>query len=92
MENCNLSDEAREARRKYQREYKRNNPDKVRAYVERYWTKKAAKLKEEREQPELRIFRLHRQGLSLREIAAVVGINHVQVSRIIKRYITVTQK
>lgn len=30
----------KEARRQYQREWRRNNPDKVRAYNERYWEKK----------------------------------------------------
>lgn len=85
MENCNLSDEAREARNRYNREWKKKNPDKIRAAQARYWQKKAAKIEEEYELPEVRVYKLHRQGLSLREIAAVVGINHVQVSRILKR-------
>ncbi len=30
----------REARRQYQREWRRNNPDKVKAQRDRYWEKK----------------------------------------------------
>ena len=30
----------REAQRKYQREWRKNNPDKVKEYNERYWEKK----------------------------------------------------
>lgn len=76
-----LSDEAREARNAYQREYKRRNPDKVRQYGINYWEKKAAATWEP---IEVRIYRLHDQGFSLRDIAAKVGISHMQVSRILK--------
>ena len=30
----------KEARRQYQREWRKNNPDKVRAHQQRYWEKK----------------------------------------------------
>jgi len=36
-----MSEEAKEARRRYWREYNRKNKDKVRAKQERYWEKKA---------------------------------------------------
>lgn len=36
-----LSKEAREARREYEREWRRKNPDKVAAKAARYWEKKA---------------------------------------------------
>jgi hypothetical protein len=31
---------ANEARRQYQREWRKNNPDKVKAHQQRYWAKK----------------------------------------------------
>ncbi|XKE59948.1 phosphatase (plasmid) [Sutcliffiella horikoshii] len=31
----------RKARRDYQREWRKNNPDKVKAYQKRFWEKKA---------------------------------------------------
>ena len=46
-----MTQEALEARREYQREWSRKNPDKVREKNRRYWEKLAAKRKEkEREQ------------------------------------------
>lgn len=42
---------AKEARREYQREWRRKNPDKVKAAADRYWEKKAAEM-EAREQRE----------------------------------------
>lgn len=44
-----LSEKAREERNRYQREWRKRNKDKVKAYKERYWLKKA----EEREAQEL---------------------------------------
>ena len=45
-----MTDEAKEARRAYHREYKRKwrkaNPDKDKEYEERHWEKVAAELKE----------------------------------------------
>lgn len=35
-----LSEEAKQARRDYQKEWRRKNPDKVRAAQDRYWEKK----------------------------------------------------
>lgn len=40
----NRTDAAREAKNKYLREWRRKNPDKVRAANNRYWEKKAAKV------------------------------------------------
>ncbi len=37
-----MNEAAKEARRAYRREWQRKNPDKVRAYQERYWSRKAA--------------------------------------------------
>lgn len=43
-----LSDEAREARNAYRREWYAKNKDKAREQQERYWTRKAAELAEEK--------------------------------------------
>lgn len=37
----NLSEQAKEMRRAYKRNWCKKNPDKVRAQQERYWNKKA---------------------------------------------------
>lgn len=42
-------DAAKEARRAYQREWRRNNPDKVKATTMRYWAKKALQMGKEQE-------------------------------------------
>lgn len=43
-----MSDKAREAQREYLREWRKKNPDKVKAQSRRYWERKAEKLKQER--------------------------------------------
>lgn len=43
-----MTDKAKEARRAYKRKWAKDNPDKIRAQQERYWTKKA----EQQEQAE----------------------------------------
>lgn len=77
-----LSEAARQARNAYQREYKRKNADRIRQYNIDFWERKAMEANEE--PIEVKVLKLHRQGFSLREIAAKVGINHVKVSRILK--------
>ena len=44
MIDAELREKAIEARKAYQREWRRKNPDKVRAINERYWQKKATKI------------------------------------------------
>jgi len=44
-----LTPEARAARAKYMREWRRKNPEKQREYEAKKWENKAAKIKEERE-------------------------------------------
>lgn len=44
-----ISPEARKARAKYLREWRKKNPDKVREQRARYWEKKGAAIKAERE-------------------------------------------
>ena len=36
-----MNEAAKEARRAYKRQWQRDNPDKVKKYIERYWEKKA---------------------------------------------------
>ena len=38
-----MTNEAKEARRKYKREWAKKNPEKVKAQQERYWAKQAEK-------------------------------------------------
>lgn len=44
-----LEELAREKQREYQRGWRRNNPDKVREYNQRYWRKKALEMLKENE-------------------------------------------
>lgn len=54
MKKEKLNNIAMEAKRKYAREWRKNNPEKVRKYAEEYWLKKAKQTLEEKdhEQPE----------------------------------------
>lgn len=45
-----MTEEAKQARLAYRREWAKKNPDKVKAIQERYWEKKAAAQKAEAEQ------------------------------------------
>ena len=45
-----LEELALEARRKYHREWRRNNPDKVREYRKRHWRKKALEMLKEQQE------------------------------------------
>jgi DNA-binding NarL/FixJ family response regulator len=65
-----LSEKAREIRNQYQREWKRNNPDKLREYNTRYWEKKATNIT-----PEMRVKELHLQGFTQREISQMLNIS-----------------
>ena len=80
--NRNMSDEAKSAKNAYQREYRRKNPDKVKQYNTDYWERKAGRI--DTGTIEDKISRMYNAGLSLREIGAKIGINHVKVSRILK--------
>ena len=46
----NMTEQALEARRAYYRKWRKQNPDKVRAAHDRYWTKKAAEAEKANEQ------------------------------------------
>lgn len=47
-----MTEEAKEARRRYKREWAAKNRDKVRAATERHWMKKAAEYAEQQKQAE----------------------------------------
>ena len=47
-----LTPEARAARARYMREWRRKNPDKQREYEAKKWENKAAQIKREKEQAE----------------------------------------
>jgi len=76
-----MSDEAREQKNAHLREWRRRNPDKIRQYNAEYWERKAQKC--ERETIEKAVCRLHKEGLSLREIGEHLNISHMKVSRIL---------
>lgn len=39
-----MTDTAKQAKNRYAREWRKNNPEKVKAYQERYWKKQEEKL------------------------------------------------
>lgn len=78
-----LSEEARQLKNAYAREWRRKNPAKVDQYFTGYWERKAAE-QNSSETLDEKVVRLNDEGFSLREIAAKTGINHVKVSRILK--------
>ena len=43
-----MSEQAREAQREYNREWARKNPEKVKAKNQKYWERRAARLAKER--------------------------------------------
>lgn len=47
-----LTESQKEARKRYQREWRKKNPDKSREYMERYWAKKAAEREAQKDKGE----------------------------------------
>lgn len=47
MDNKVIDDKVREAKRKYQRDWRKKNPEKAAAIYRRYWLKKAAQIIEQ---------------------------------------------
>jgi len=82
----NLTPEARAAKNAYQREYRKNNPDRIRLHNKAYWERKAQQAAERTEDETLtrQIEQLHQKGFSLTEIAQHFTISHMKVSRILK--------
>jgi len=77
-----LSEEAREARNRYAREWKKRNPEKVKATLARYWEKKAA--------TQCKYFssvvKLHEQGLTVPEIASRLEKSELEVTEVLDQY------
>ena len=48
-----LTEQARQARREYKRQWAKRNPDKIRAQQERHWERKAAEQRREELPPDL---------------------------------------
>ncbi len=93
-----LSDEAKEYRRKkkaewraknrdkvnaYNRQWRAKNPDKKKAIDERYWERKMLM---ESDTLDAKVMRMHKAGESLRAIADALSINHMKAKRIIDKY------
>ncbi len=79
----NISPEAREAYNRYNREWRRKNPDKIRQYNVTYWERKAAQGNDPENLPQ-RVNQLKEQGRSLREIGHQLGISHMKVKRLLQ--------
>ena len=47
-----MTEEAKEARRAYRREWAKNNPEKIKEHQARYWEKKAETIKQREENAE----------------------------------------
>ena len=47
-----MTEEAKEARRQYKRQWAKDNPEKVKAQQERYWAKRAAQQAEQEQEPD----------------------------------------
>ena len=75
-----LSNEAREARNEYMRQWRRKNPDKLRQYNVDYWERKARE-----SSPENQVKELSEQGLTQREIADFMGISLGLVNKLLKQ-------
>ncbi len=93
-----LSDAAKEYRRKKQAEYRAKNrerirekdrrwraknPDKKAEIDRRYWERKMLM---ESDTTEAKVMRMHNEGKSLRMIADELSINHMKAKRIIDKY------
>ncbi len=93
-----LSDAAKEYRRKkkaeyraknrdkineYDRQWRAKNKDKMKAIKERYWERKMLM---ESDTLDAKVMRLYKAGESLRAIADALSINHMKAKRIIDKY------
>ncbi|HQO43895.1 MAG TPA: winged helix-turn-helix transcriptional regulator [Bacillota bacterium] len=76
-----LSEQARQARNNYQREYRRKHPEKLREYTRRHWEKKA-----EQYTPEARARDLSSQGYTQRQIADLLNISLGAVNKYVNKH------
>jgi DNA-binding NarL/FixJ family response regulator len=75
-----LSESARAAKNAYQSQWRKKNPDKIKQYAASYWERKAFSP----ETIETKVCNLHKQGMSLRDIAREIGVSHMTVKRILQ--------
>ena len=86
-----LSEKAKQLRNRYMSQYRKKNPDKIREYNRRYWEKKAAMFTpnerpdEQNERPDEQVKKLHRQGLTQRQIAQRLNISVGKVNKLLKQ-------
>ncbi|GAI28294.1 unnamed protein product, partial [marine sediment metagenome] len=72
-----LSKQARQAKNAYQRNWRKNNPDKLKKYIRDYWERKAKTFLQDE------VNRLSEAGHSQREIAESLDISASKVNRIL---------
>lgn len=73
-----LSEQARQLRNQYQRQYRRKNPEKLRQYNARYWEKRADPVR-------AKVRQLSAKGLSQRAIAEQLNISLGTVNTILNK-------
>jgi len=75
-----LSEIARKLKNEYQNQWKKKNPDKVKAAIARYWERKAKSIPIEQ-----RAKSMYQTGMTQREIAARLNISLGAVNKYLKQ-------
>ena len=90
-----LSEEAKKKRKEYKRQWREKNknhiseyakqwreknPDKIQEYEKRFWERKAM---QDDQTIEGKIYKMYKDGQSLRSIASELNISHMKVKRIL---------
>jgi len=75
-----LSEQARQIRNAYQREYRRRNPEKLKRYMIEYWERKAALYTTEERAKDL-----SSQGYTQREISTLLKISLGAVNKLLNK-------
>ncbi len=74
------SERLNEYQREYNKQWRKDNADKLKEYNARYWHKKALQAQDSIES---KVFKLHEDGKSLRQIASMLDLSHMKVKRIL---------
>jgi len=77
-----LTTAAKLVRNAYQRQYRRNNPDKIKRYNTNYWERQA---KRELNDPGFKVKQFARQGYTQREIAENLNISLGSVNKYLNK-------